>query len=153
MEMKGSWITSEWVRLKLQPSLLQKWEIGTESTEMKRRSRYFSPVALWSLNESVLCVSYPAGNTSRHMGQLCSFPPPAASPSPLTLLCTSSSSLSPTTSSLFVPFSCRVTRLSDAAAAVDNDDDAAPSRLWREGCGLMERPWRDVVSALWLCLL
>lgn len=97
----------------------------------------------------MLCVSYPAGNTSRHMGQLCSPPLPAASPSPLTLLCTASSSLSPSTSSLFLHFSCGETRLPNAAAA----DDDGPVWMWREGCGLLLRSWTKGAFPLWLCLL
>lgn len=92
------------------------------------------------LNRSVVSVSYPAGNTSRHMGQLCSPPPVAPSPSCLTFFC--NSSVSPTAVSLFVPFSCIETRPSEAAAA-DGDgdgDDAGLAWLWREGCDLLEGP-------------
>lgn len=94
----------------------------SEIREMRSRNLFFSPVLIKKLNERVMCISYPTGNTSRHMGQLCRPPP-----TPLTPLCTSSFS----SSSLLVPLSCRETRLSEAAAA------AAPSLPWREGCGLL----------------
>lgn len=112
------------------------------------------------------CISYPTGNTCRHMGQLSSAAPPpaAAPPSPLTILCTSSSSLSSTTSSLFSGSFCRETRLSDTLSwfvrsclltgpdcsppalqpssppTVEGPADAAaPTQLWRDGCGLLAR--------------
>lgn len=103
---------------------------------------YLSSLTLHKeLHKRVASVSYPAGNTSRHMGQLCSPPPVTASPSCLTFFCNSPAL--PTAVSLFFPFSCRETRLSEAAAAaadVDDDDEAGLAWLWREGCDLLEGP-------------
>lgn len=85
-------------------------------------------------------ISYPAGNTSRHMGQLCRPTPPAASPSPLTLVCTSSSSLFSSRLSDALPWLVRICLLSSPVSfpflssstpTLDGPADAAaaPSQL------------------------
>lgn len=87
-----------------------------------------------------VCFSYPAGNSSRHMGQLCSSalppppPPPAAFPSSLTTVFTSSCSF--TSSPSFWHIFCTETGL---FAAVDDADAVG-------------RHWGAVVWSLWHCL-
>lgn len=118
-------------------------------TEIK--NPYFNPVKKNDNKETTCGISYPAGNTSRHMGQLCSVPPPAASPP---LLCTSSSSS--TNFSLFLPFFSRQICLSVSFSFLSSSrptlvDDATASQLLWEGCGLLVKAWRDVVLSLRLC--
>lgn len=123
------------------------------------------------------CSSYPTGNTIRHIGQLCSSPPPSV----LELACTSSTALSSTTSSLFPSTLCRELRLSDTfilfvriclltvpdcgsacslpflpsclPTSEHPGDDAASSQLRRDGLVFSVKLWRVVVLTSWLCLL